>query len=136
MTSLIQMISKTALDGEGIFQLGLVQDFFKKMNIPLSQIKVVGDFFDLDERYSTYEQDFPRFHKVVADGLCPAVKTVINSEPHGVVIDQFIGVDRYNKPYYNCKNTNRNERNIRVGYSNHPDIYPLYEAVLIQFERK
>ena len=26
----IQMISKTALDGEGIFQLGLIQDFFKK----------------------------------------------------------------------------------------------------------
>ena len=130
------MIFKTPIDGIGIFQLGIIQDFFKKMKISISQIKLIGDYFDLDERYSTYEQNFPRFHEMVAEGLCPAVKTVINSGPHGVVIDQFIGVDRYNKPYYNCKNTNRNERNIRVGYSNHPDIYPLHEAVLIQFQRK
>ena len=69
-------------------------------------------------------------------GLCPAAKTVINAAPHGVVIDKFIDLDRRGNPYYNCKNTDRNDRNIRVGYSDHPDIYPLIEAVLIRFERK
>ena len=46
------MTNKTALDGEGIFQLGLIQDFFKKMKIPISKIKIIGDYFDLDCHYN------------------------------------------------------------------------------------
>ena len=42
------MINKTAIDDEGIFQLGLIQDFFKKMKIPLSQVAIIGDIFNLD----------------------------------------------------------------------------------------
>ena len=48
MSHTIQMIHKTAIDGMGIFQLGMVPDFFKKMKIPISDIKVEGEFFDLD----------------------------------------------------------------------------------------
>ena len=47
MTHPIQMIHETAIDGICIFQLGMVQDFFKKMKIPLSQVQVQGEFFDL-----------------------------------------------------------------------------------------
>ena len=47
MSHTIQMIHKTAIDGMGIFQLGMVQDFFKKMKIPLSEIQVNGEYFDL-----------------------------------------------------------------------------------------
>ena len=46
------MINKTAIDDEGIFQLGLIQDFFKKMKIPISEIKIIGDYFDLDCHYN------------------------------------------------------------------------------------
>ena len=48
MTNFIQMIHKTPLDGEGIFQLGIIQDFFKKMKIPLSRIGLDGELFNLD----------------------------------------------------------------------------------------
>ena len=52
MTHYIQMTNKTAVDGKGIFQLGLVQDFFKKMKISISEIKIIGDYFDLDCHYN------------------------------------------------------------------------------------
>ena len=161
------MTNKTAVDGKGIFQLGLIQDFFKKMKIPISEIKIIGDYFDLDCHYNrnfrkeilrnSFEylclhnssgvaeiqhfiikfRNLIRFHNLIEKtGLCPAAKTVINTEPHGVVIDKFIDLDRRGNPYYNCKNTNKNNRNVRVGFSDHPDIYPLIEAVLIRFERK
>ena len=42
MSHTIQMIHKTAIDGMGIFQLGMVPDFFKKMKIPIFDIKVKG----------------------------------------------------------------------------------------------
>ena len=42
------MINKTAIDDEGIFQLGLIQDFFKKMKISLSRVAIIGDIFNLD----------------------------------------------------------------------------------------
>ena len=61
MTHNIKMVSKTALDGKGIFQLGLIQDFFKKMKLPLSQVKVEGDYFDLDRDLNrNFRRDFPR----------------------------------------------------------------------------
>ena len=90
MTHLFQMIHKTAIDGMGIFQLGLIQDFFKKMKIPLSNVKVIGEYFDLDLRYrasSDFDTDFPRFHlSITAQGLCPVVGTRIrfNNHPHPV----------------------------------------------------
>ena len=90
------MISKTALDGEGIFQLGLVQDLFKKMKIPLSNVKVIGEYFDLDLRFrdsSNFDTHFQRFHNFIVNWrLCPAVGTRIrfnnhpDPAPHSVVI--------------------------------------------------
>ena len=47
MSHQFKMIHKTAIDEIGIFQLGMVQDFFKKMKIPLSQVQVQGEYFDL-----------------------------------------------------------------------------------------
>ena len=41
------MINKTSIDGKGVFQLGMVQDFFKMMKIPLSQVQVNGEYYDL-----------------------------------------------------------------------------------------
>ena len=73
---------------------------------------------------------------VETEGLCPAISTEINSEPHGVVIDQYIGLDENQNRYYNCKNTHTNKTSVKVGYSSDPDVYPLYEAILIRFERK
>ena len=42
------MIHGTAMDLKGIFHLEIVQQFFKKMKIPLDQVKVEGDFFDFN----------------------------------------------------------------------------------------
>ena len=127
------MIYKTPIDGIGIFNLGIIQDFFKKMKIPLSKVKVIGEYFDLDMRFKTeFERDFPRFHELVTvQGLCPAVGTV----KHSVVIDQYVGLDDSGKPYYRCKNTDKNDRKINVGFSNLPDIHQIHEAILIQFEK-
>ena len=138
------MIYKTPIDGIGIFHLGIIRDFFEKMKIPLSEVKVNGQYFDLDMRYKTeFERDLPRFHELIADqGLCPAVGIRIcfsnNSElvPHSVVIDKFVDLDEYGYPYYRCKNTDKNDRKINVGFSNQSDIYPILEAILIQFEKK
>ena len=55
------MIYKTALDGEGIFQLGLIQDFFKRMRIPLPQIAIIGEIFNLDFTFNrNFWADFDR----------------------------------------------------------------------------
>ena len=69
------------------------------------------------------------------EGLCPAVSTLIKSEPHAVVIDKFVNVDDAGDEYYICKNTNKNNTKVLVGYSTDDDVYPLYEAILIQFHR-
>ncbi len=42
------MIQGTAMDLQGIYQLEIVQQFFKIMKIPLDQVKVKGDFFDFN----------------------------------------------------------------------------------------
>jgi len=42
------MIHGTALDSTGLFQLERVQEFFKKMKIPLDQVKFdKSEYFDL-----------------------------------------------------------------------------------------
>ena len=135
------MIYKTPIDDVGLFQLGIIQDFFKRMKIPLSEVKVSGEYFDLDMRFMTeFERDFPRFHEFIAvQGLCPVVGTRIrlNSNfqlvPHSVVIDTFVARDDAGFPYYRCKNTDKNDRKLNVGFSNRPDVYPIFEAILIQF---
>ena len=143
INDLIQMISKTALDGEGIFQLGLIQDFFKKMKIPLSNVKVIGEYFDLDLRFrdsSNFDTHFQRFHNFIVNWrLCPAVGIRIrfnkhpDPAPHSVVIDSLAGFDDYGDPYYKCKNTDKKDKKIKVGFSK--DTYPIYEAILIQFKK-
>jgi hypothetical protein len=50
------MIHETAMDGKGIFNLDIVQKFFKKMKVPLDQIKVKGDFFDFKNLGSVEEK--------------------------------------------------------------------------------
>ena len=137
------MIHKTAIDDMGIFHLGLIQDFFKKMRIPLSKVKVIGEYFDLDLRYKKeFAKYFPRFHKsIVENDLCPVVGTRMHftshSEPipHSAVIDSFVASDSKGYPIYRCKNTNKNDRKINVGFSNRSDIYQMHEAILIQFEK-
>ena len=136
------MIFKTPIDGIGIFQLGIIQDFFKKMKIPPSKVKVIGKYFDLDMRYKTeFKRDFPIFHNSIAvQGLCPAVGITIYFDgipepvPHSAVIDSVAGSDDYGGPYYRCKNTDKNDRKINVGFSNQSNIHPIHEAILIQFE--
>ena len=41
------MIHGTAMDSTGIYHLEIVQQFFKKMKIPIDQVKVDGEYFDL-----------------------------------------------------------------------------------------
>ena len=51
--------NKTALDNEGLFQLRLIQDFFAK-KIPLSNIKVIGEYFDVDSNTKKeFKRNFP-----------------------------------------------------------------------------
>ena len=61
MSHFIQMTHKTALDGQGIFQLGIIQDFFKSMKIPLSRIGLNGELFNLDPSSNrSFWTDFDR----------------------------------------------------------------------------
>ena len=140
------MIYKTPIDGIGIFQLGIIQYFFKKMKVPLTKVKVNGEYFDLDLRYretSEFDTHFPRFHNLIAvQGLCPAVGTEIRFDgvselvPHSVVVDKFVDSGGIGYSYYRCKNTDKNDKKINVGFSNRSDLNPIYEAILIQFEKK
>ena len=71
-------------------------------------------------------------------GLCPVVQSMLYSGgfayPHALVIDSAHTVN--GEMVYSCKNTKTNKRKVNVGYSLRPDVYPLIEAIIIQFERK
>ena len=167
------MIHKTAIDGLGIFQLGMVQDFFKKMKIQISEVQVNGEYFDLQlsqnqirnltrfnkipsqsfltkfnrKGFGMYiefslriiSKPFLRFHNLISDkGLCPVVQSKLYSAgfayPHALVIDKHQTV--HGEMVYSCKNTNKSNRKVNVGYSLRADIHPLIEAIIIQFEKK
>ena len=70
-------------------------------------------------------------------GLCPVVQSRLHSNgfayPHALVIDKHHTV--HGEMVYSCKNTDSNDRKVNVGYSLRQDIYPLIEAIIIQFEK-
>ena len=43
--------NKNVLVNQGLFQLRLIQDFSQKKKIPLSNVKVIRKYFDVDLRY-------------------------------------------------------------------------------------
>ena len=46
------MINCTAMDSTGVYHLEIVQQFFKKMKVPLDQVKIEGTYFDLTTQHN------------------------------------------------------------------------------------
>ena len=84
-------------------------------------------------------ENFRRFHNLIADtGLCPVVGSRLftptgQSYSHALVIDSAHTLN--GRMCYSCKNTDTNDRKVNVGYSDRFDMYPLIEAIIIEFER-
>ena len=135
------MAYSTALDGPGVFSLERVQEFFKKMKLPLTKVIVKQDYFDkyLYKKGSSENQRFYNF--VTNSKLCPVIGAMRlipktgNWDCHAMVVDKAIqdGTDWY----FQCKNTYKENPRVFVGHASHQSIeWKTYDAIIISFERK
>ena len=130
MNPTIQMAYSTALDGPGVFSLGQVQLFFKKMNLDLSKVIVNQDYFQL---FDPRSPDCRRFYDFVTNSkLCPVIGA--NGSSHAMVVDKAIKHGR--GWYFQCKNTYKSRPRVLVGHviPFSPESFP-YDAIIISFDR-
>ena len=135
------MAYSTALDGPGVFSLGQVQLFFKKIKLDLSEVEIKQDYFDRN-LYRKGSAENQRFHDFVTSSkLCPVIGAMrkipgINEwETHAMVVDKAIpnGSDWY----FQCKNTFKSNPQVFVGHASHQSIvWKTYDAIIISFARK
>lgn len=120
----------TALDGPGVFSLGQVQLFFKKMNLDLSNVIIKQDYFQL---FNPRSNDYRRFYNfVTSTKLCPVIGT--NASSHAMVVDN--AIQHGTGWYFQCKNTYKSNPQALVGHiiPFSPELFP-YDAIIISFDR-
>jgi hypothetical protein len=78
-------------------------------------------------------KDSPRFQDLLEyTDLCPVVQSKLYRYlPFALVYDQ-----KVETMVYSCKNTDKNNRNLKVGIADRPEIHPIINAIVIQFLRK
>lgn len=125
----------TALDGPGVFSLGQVQLFFKKMKLDLSKVIIKQDYFNLYADYYQTSIDYRRFYNFVTDSkLCPVIGA--NDSSHAMVVDKEIKHDAGYGWYFQCKNTYKDNPQALVGHviPFSPEYFPR-DAIIISFDR-
>ena len=134
------MANETALDGPGVFNLGQVKLFFKKMKIDLSQIEIKQHhFFLLRDYEEIFPQIFQEFYDLVTQTkLCPVIGTQHRHNArtgHAMVVDHV--VEHGDKWFLQCKNSYKHNPTVFVGNLDLPKItYRPSEAIILHFERK
>ena len=130
MSHSVQMAYSTVLDGPGVFSLGQVQLFFKKMKLDLSKVIVNQDYFQL---FNPRSHDYQRFYDFVTDSkLCPVIGA--NASRHAMVVDK--AIQHGTGWYFQCKNTYKDRPKVLVGHvvPFSPESFP-YDAIIISFDR-
>ena len=140
MNHSIQMAYSTALDGPGVFSLGQVQLFFKKMKLDLSKVIIKQDYFDRNLYLKGSRENKKFYDFVTSSKLCPVIGAMKQNPKtknwitHAMVVDKAIqdGTDWY----FQCKNTYKKTPQVFVGNASQKWPWKTFDAIIISFDRK